>query len=84
MPRFITVPVLTNQDRTIQNSPVSINVTSKYVATVQKASAAHPPSTKGNLIPVLQVQDPELGTLYLNMTYAAYQAAIIAATSTYG
>lgn len=81
MSRFLTLPVLWNLDGTFQNnSLVNIDIESRYVATVQKPAKPFPPATGPALIPTLQVEDPNLGTLYLNVPYSVYQAAIIAAS----
>lgn len=82
MSRFISVPVLWNNENSFQNnSLVSIDIASPYVATVMKPSKPYPPAQRPTLIPTLQINEPNFNTLYLNMPFAAYQAAIIAASA---
>lgn len=82
MSRFISVPVLWNFENSFQNnSLVNINIDSKFVAIVSKPAAVYPPATMNpTTVANLQIEDPNLGTLYLNMPYSAYQDAIRAAS----
>lgn len=81
MSRFISLPALWTLDGAFQNNAlVNIDIESRYVATVQKPAKPYPPASQPTLIPVLQVEDPNLGTQFLNVPYSVYQAAIIAAS----
>lgn len=81
MSTFISVPVLWNSENSYQaNSLVNIQVTSTFVQIVPKPIKPYRPGTAPDLINTLQVNDPNFGALYLNMSYEAYQAAIIAAS----
>ena len=73
--------VLWNAENSFQaNALMNIDIQSRFVANTLKPIQPYPIGTAPNNIPVLQVEDPNLGTLYLNMPYPAYQALIRAAS----
>lgn len=81
MPRYISVPVLWNENGTFQGgSTCNIETTSRYVGAVQKPLNVYPPNSTPTLTTTLQVESPTHGTLYLNMPYQSYQDAIRAAS----
>lgn len=81
MPK-ISVPVLWNQDYSFLNSAIYlVDILSKVVTVVQLPNKVYPPSEKTPVLqPCLQIQEPNFGTLYLNMSLSAYQAAVRAAS----
>lgn len=71
----ISVPVLWDEDNNFLNgSPYSIDAKSVYVGTVQKPTAIFPPNAIPTLQSCLQINDPDLGTLYVDLTFAQYYA----------
>jgi hypothetical protein len=79
----ISVPVLWNIDSFLNGALMNIDITSRYVTTVNKKSKPYPPKLTpppGFYIPCLQIEDPDFNVLYLNMPLSAYQAAIRAAS----
>ena len=82
MSRYLTVPVLWNENGSFQNSSlVSIDIQSRLVGTAIKPTMVYPPAVPPpSTTTTLQVEDPNHGTLYLNMPLQSYQDAIRAAS----
>jgi len=73
----IPAPVLWDKELNfLNNALVSCDGLSNVVGTVLKPTRVFPPAATPTLQSCLQITDPTFGTLYLNMTLDAWQAAI--------
>ncbi len=78
----IPAPVLWDaNDNFYNNSLVNADGFSTVVGTVSKPNRVYPPSATPNLQSTLQIKETTFGTLYLNMTLEAWEAALAAAGS---
>lgn len=78
----IPVPVLWDKEYNFLNSSLcSVDARSVVVTTVLLPNKVYPPKSTPIFQSCLQINEPDFGTLYLNMPLSAYQAAIRAASA---